>query len=40
MRFNIGTTKIGQFCGLYYASYVLAPIPIGILYRFGYKVVV
>ncbi|WP_374698621.1 MFS transporter [Wolbachia endosymbiont (group B) of Limnophora tigrina] len=41
VRFNIGTTEIGQFCGLYYVGYVLAHIPIGILLdRFGSKVVV
>ncbi|WP_369408543.1 MFS transporter, partial [Wolbachia endosymbiont of Atemnus politus] len=40
-RFNIGTTEIGQFCGLYYVGYVLAHIPVGILLdRFGSKVVV
>ncbi len=41
VRFNIGTTEIGQFCGLYYVGYVLAHIPVGILLdRFGSKVVV
>ncbi|RLT63051.1 major Facilitator Superfamily protein [Wolbachia endosymbiont of Drosophila ananassae] len=41
VRFNIGTTEIGQFCGLYYVGYVLAHIPVGILLdRFGSKVVI
>ncbi|WP_250296408.1 MFS transporter [Wolbachia endosymbiont of Oedothorax gibbosus] len=41
VRFNIGTTEIGQFCGLYYIGYVLAHIPVGILLdRFGSKVVI
>ncbi|WP_245611469.1 MULTISPECIES: MFS transporter [unclassified Wolbachia] len=40
-KFNVGTTEIGQFCGLYYVGFVLAHIPIGILLdRFGPKVVV
>ncbi|MGL9681492.1 MAG: hypothetical protein ACR5K2_00455 [Wolbachia sp.] len=39
VRFNIGTTKIGQFCGLYYAGHVLAHIPAGIfLDRLGSKI--
>ncbi|WP_168456242.1 MFS transporter [Wolbachia endosymbiont of Ctenocephalides felis wCfeJ] len=40
-KFNIGTTEIGQFCGLYYVGYVLAHIPVGILLdRFGSKIVI
>jgi len=41
VRFNIETTEIGQFCGLYYVGYVLAHIPVGILLdRFGSKIII